>query len=109
MSSLRTVCRPHAMFSSFLFSSRCQSMPSVSFRNPNNKRRFSLFSPTFNSSSGFSRTEKWFRINQRKTLAMASNWANEKSPYETLGNFPFLSLLVPFFIALVIFIMEIFD
>ncbi|XP_022962294.1 uncharacterized J domain-containing protein C4H3.01 [Cucurbita moschata] len=84
MSSLRTVCRPHAMFSSFLISSRCQSMPRVSFRNPNYKRGFSVFSPTFNSSSAFCRTEKWFRINQRRTLAMASNWANEKTPYETL-------------------------
>ncbi|XP_022131279.1 dnaJ homolog 1, mitochondrial isoform X2 [Momordica charantia] len=84
MSSLRTVCRPHAMFSSFILSSRCQAMPTVSFRNPNYKRRFSVFSPGFNSTSRFSWTEKWLRFNQRRTLAMASNWASEKSPYETL-------------------------
>lgn len=96
MSSLRTACRPHAMISSFLCSSRWPVMPMVSFRNPNNKRCFSVFSPSFNSSSGFCRTEKWLRINQRRTLAMASNWANEKSPYETLGNFLFLSLFLSF-------------
>ncbi|KAL0557505.1 hypothetical protein IC582_006049 [Cucumis melo] len=84
MSNLRTVCRPHAMFSSFIFSSGFRSIPTVSFWNPNNKRRFSLFSHTFNSSPCFCPTQNWFRINQRRTLAMASNWANEKSPYETL-------------------------
>ncbi|KAL6184826.1 hypothetical protein ACLB2K_046226 [Fragaria x ananassa] len=84
MSNLRTICRPHAVFTSFVccrhqarFSSR------VSFqRNPNHSPSFS---PA--SSSDFvrlNRSESWFRANQRRSMIRASNWTHPKSPYETL-------------------------
>lgn len=86
MSNLRTICRPHAVFTSFIccrhqarFSSR------VSFqRNPNHSPSLS---PA--SSSDFvrlNRSESWFRANQRRSMIRASNWTHPKSPYETLGN-----------------------
>ncbi|EXB42929.1 hypothetical protein L484_013951 [Morus notabilis] len=58
----------------------------VSFRNPNNKPRYSLpsfFSPLVDSSAS-NGTERWFRVNQRRTLVKAANWIEPKSPYETL-------------------------
>ncbi|XP_034227397.1 chaperone protein dnaJ 20, chloroplastic isoform X2 [Prunus dulcis] len=81
MSNLRTICRPHTVFTSFMccrhqarFSSR------VSFRNPN-------YNPRFAPVSDFARLNwsgSWFRVNQRRTMVKASNWDQPKSPYETL-------------------------
>ncbi|KAL5844180.1 hypothetical protein ACOSQ4_010138 [Xanthoceras sorbifolium] len=79
-SNLRTICRPHTVFTS-LISCRHQarSIVRVSFRNPSYKPRLS---PWF----GFrdlNRTQSWFRNNQR-TVVNASSWADQRSPYETL-------------------------
>ncbi|EOY16126.1 Chaperone DnaJ-domain superfamily protein isoform 1 [Theobroma cacao] len=92
MSNLRTICRPHTVFSSFMCCSRhhhhhhhqhqARSRIRVSFRNPN--IRPSLFSPWLDLSRDLSRKEPWFRVNQRRTLVRASNWTDQKSPYETL-------------------------
>ncbi|KAL4301282.1 hypothetical protein AHAS_Ahas17G0285300 [Arachis hypogaea] len=60
-----------------------------SFRNPNCNSRFpsfSLYSSWLIDSWGSSRTGLWFRVNQRRTLAKASNWDEQRSPYETLGK-----------------------
>ncbi|KAI4307339.1 hypothetical protein L6164_030539 [Bauhinia variegata] len=84
MSNLRTLCRPHTVFS--FISCRHQFQFRASFRNPNCKSRLpplSLYSTWFDSSCS-SRTEHWFRVNQRRTVVRASNWTEEKSPYETL-------------------------
>lgn len=88
MSNLRTICRPHGVFFSSFICCRHQVRSRVSFRNPNNKPRYSppsIFTPLFDSSSS-NGTEPWFRVNQRRTLVKASNWTDPKSPYETLGN-----------------------
>ncbi|XP_019417201.1 PREDICTED: uncharacterized protein LOC109328266 [Lupinus angustifolius] len=81
MSNLRTLCKPHTLFS--FISCRNQFQLRASFRNPNLKTRLSppsLYSTWLDSN----RTEPWFRVNQRRTVAKASNWAEQKSPYETL-------------------------
>lgn len=88
MSNLRTICRPHTVFTSFMccrhqarFSSR------VSFRNPN-------YNPRFAPVSDFARLNwsgSWFGVNQRRTMVKASNWDQPKSPYETLGDWIFLN------------------
>ncbi|KAL9446744.1 hypothetical protein AB3S75_014417 [Citrus x aurantiifolia] len=80
-SNMRTMCRPHMVFTS-LISCRDQarSFIKVSFRSPN-------YRPRLSSWFGFrqlNRTESWFRVNQRRTVVSAANWADEKSPYETL-------------------------
>ncbi|KDO80844.1 hypothetical protein CISIN_1g024429mg [Citrus sinensis] len=80
-SNMRTICRPHMVFTS-LISCRDQarSFIKVSFRSPN-------YRPRLSSWFGFrelNRTESWFRVNQRRTVVSAANWADEKSPYETL-------------------------
>ncbi|KAE8704416.1 transcription factor TGA4 [Hibiscus syriacus] len=88
MSNLRTACRPHMVFSSLMCSSRlfhlhqARSRSRVSFRNPD--FRSSSFSPWFHLSRNLSRKEPWFRANQRRTAVRASNWSDQKSPYETL-------------------------
>ncbi|KAE8679797.1 transcription factor TGA4 [Hibiscus syriacus] len=88
MSNLRTVCRPHMVFSSLMCSSRllhlhqARSRSRVSFRNPD--FRSSSFSSWFHLSRNLSRKEPWFRVNQRRTAVRASNWSDQKSPYDTL-------------------------
>ncbi|KAF7829892.1 Chaperone protein dnaJ [Senna tora] len=84
MSNLRTLCRPHALFS--FISCRHQLRFRASFRNPNCKSRLPSpsLSCTWFHSSGSVRTDLWFRVNQRRTVTKASNWAEQKSPYETL-------------------------
>ncbi|OMO73336.1 hypothetical protein CCACVL1_17325 [Corchorus capsularis] len=87
MSNLRTICRPHTVFSSFMCCSRhhhhqAPSRISVSFRNPN--FRPSFFSTWFDLSRDLSRKGPWFGVNQRRTVVRASNWTDQKSPYETL-------------------------
>lgn len=85
MSNLRTLCRPQTVFS--FISCRHQFRTRVSFRNPNCKPR--LPSPSLYSTIGSWGSNPWFHVNQRRTVAKASNWAEQKSPYETLGNFYF--------------------
>ncbi|KAL5559217.1 hypothetical protein UlMin_035428 [Ulmus minor] len=86
MSNLRTIYRPHAVFFSTFICCRHQARSRVSFRNPNNKlpsSSSSFFSPLFDSSAPIG-AEPYFRANQRRTLAKAANWSDQKSPYETL-------------------------
>ncbi|XP_065846866.1 ER-phagy receptor 1 [Euphorbia lathyris] len=82
MSSLRTICRPHTVFASFKC---CRHQPRsrvrVSFRKPDSK--FHLSSPSL-SSPWIHGNEPWFRANQRRTAVRASNWRDQKSPYDTL-------------------------
>ncbi|KAJ1406795.1 hypothetical protein SESBI_24767 [Sesbania bispinosa] len=83
MSNLRTLCRPHTVFS--FISCRHQFRFRASFRNPNCKPR--LPSPSLYSTwLGSNCTVPWFRVNQRRTVAKASSWDEQKSPYETLGK-----------------------
>uniref|UniRef100_A0A5B7AFT8 J domain-containing protein n=1 Tax=Davidia involucrata TaxID=16924 RepID=A0A5B7AFT8_DAVIN len=89
MSSLRTICRPNTVLSSIICCrDRDRSRPviRVSVRNPNSKPRLSsnsVFSPWFESLD-CGRVEPWARLSQRRTMVRASNWTDEKSPYETL-------------------------
>ncbi|WCJ44557.1 Chaperone DnaJ-domain superfamily protein [Euphorbia peplus] len=74
MSSLRTICRPHIVFTSFMC---CRHQPRsrlrVSFRN-----NLPFSSPSRLSSPSF-------RVNQRRTAVRASsNWTHLNSPYDTL-------------------------
>ncbi|KAH1255925.1 hypothetical protein GmHk_04G011942 [Glycine max] len=80
MSNLRTLCRPQTVFS--FITCRHQFRSRVSFRNPNCKPR--LPSPFLYSTIGSWVSNPWFRVNQRRTVAKATNWAEQKSPYETL-------------------------
>lgn len=87
MSNLRTICRPHTVFTSFMCCRhQARSRVRVSFRNPD-------FKPPSSSPSLFSPwllgNEPWFRVNQRRTAVRASSWTDQKSPYETLGNIIF--------------------
>ncbi|KAL4358799.1 hypothetical protein AHAS_Ahas08G0013500 [Arachis hypogaea] len=90
MSNLITLCRPHTLFFSSFITCRHQFQTRASsFRNPNCNSRFpsfSLYSSWLIDSWGSSRTGLWFRVNQRRTLAKASNWDEQQSPYETLGK-----------------------
>ncbi|KAL7245750.1 hypothetical protein ACSBR2_000979 [Camellia fascicularis] len=92
MSNLRTICRPHTVFSSIACCcrdrarSRSRSVIRVSIRNPNSKPRLSspsVLSSWFDSSD-VPKYEPWVRLNQRKTMVRASKWTEAKSPYETL-------------------------
>lgn len=93
MSNLRTLCRPQPLFS--FISCRQQFRSRASFRSPVCKSR--LPSPVMDSlwldSSDSNRTELRFRRNQRRTVVRASTWSEQKSPYETLGNY-FLNLFL---------------
>ncbi|KHN09154.1 uncharacterized protein LOC114415358 [Glycine soja] len=80
MSNLRTLCRPQTVFSFISFQHQFRSR--VSFRNPNCKPRLS--SPFLYSTIASRGSNPWFRVNQRRTVAKATNWAEQKSPYETL-------------------------
>ncbi|TQE02853.1 hypothetical protein C1H46_011512 [Malus baccata] len=81
MSNLRTMCRPHTVFTSFVYCRHQTRFSSrVSFRNPN-------CSPRFPPVSDFARLNwggSWFRVNQRRSVIRASSWDHPKSPYETL-------------------------
>ncbi|XP_057490348.1 uncharacterized protein LOC130776218 [Actinidia eriantha] len=90
MSNLRTVCRPHTVFSSIAYccrdQARSRSTVRVSIGNHNSKPRLSspsVFSVWFDSSE-VPRDEPWLRLNQRRTMVRASNWSDARSPYETL-------------------------
>ncbi|XP_047323001.1 uncharacterized protein LOC124927033 [Impatiens glandulifera] len=93
MSNLRTICRPHTIFSSIAsccrdrVHSRSLSLVRASSRNPYSNLRLlspSVFSPRLDSPE-FIWTESWAtRFSQRRTMVRASNWADTKSPYETL-------------------------
>ncbi|XP_057951450.1 NAD(P)H-quinone oxidoreductase subunit T, chloroplastic [Malania oleifera] len=85
MNNLRSICRPDAVFSSFVCY-RHQALCKFSLRSPGSKFRLprpSVFTPWINSSD-IHRIESWFRVNQRRLIVRASKWADEKSPYETL-------------------------
>ncbi|KAK6940111.1 DnaJ domain [Dillenia turbinata] len=84
MSNLRMICRPHTLFSTFVCCRDQSRRFRVSFRNPNysysRPSSPSVFTPWFDSTDSLHR----FRFHQRRTLVRASNWADVKSPYETL-------------------------
>ncbi|XP_073135370.1 uncharacterized protein [Henckelia pumila] len=89
MSNLRSICRPQVVFSSMTCC--CRSIPRVpSIESPSNSFRVRSYSPVF---------AVWFdrlgqqrkngprvRLNQHRRMAAtrASNWTDDKSPYETL-------------------------
>uniref|UniRef100_A0A2P2J725 J domain-containing protein n=2 Tax=Rhizophora mucronata TaxID=61149 RepID=A0A2P2J725_RHIMU len=80
MSHLRTICRPHNLLSSIVCCrQQYRSRVRVSFRNGHQYAPPPLSSPWLHSSG-----EPWFRLGQKRTVVRASNWANHKSPYETL-------------------------
>ncbi|KAK4274072.1 hypothetical protein QN277_017359 [Acacia crassicarpa] len=84
MSSLKTLCRPQPLFS--FISCRQLFRSRASFRIPNCKPRSpspSIYS-TWLDPPGSSRIEFGFRGSQRRTVVKASNWTEQKSPYETL-------------------------
>ncbi|XP_071693928.1 uncharacterized protein [Rutidosis leptorrhynchoides] len=90
MSNLRTLCRPnHAVYSSLTCCynrARCRPRLIVSLsnsiRNPNS------LSPRLIESSNVKKMETLLwggsRNHQRRMLARAANWTDEKSPYDTL-------------------------
>ncbi|KAK7410559.1 hypothetical protein VNO78_01428 [Psophocarpus tetragonolobus] len=80
MGNLRTLCRPQTVFS--FISCRHQFRARASFRIPSSKPR--LQSPFLYSTISSRSSNPWFRVNQRRTVAKATNWAEQKSPYETL-------------------------
>uniref|UniRef100_A0A1J3FXM0 Chaperone protein DnaJ n=1 Tax=Noccaea caerulescens TaxID=107243 RepID=A0A1J3FXM0_NOCCA len=83
MSNLRAICRPHTVFSAIVCCSRNQtrSIVKVSIKNAGFRTRVSnLYPSSFRSKD----SSLWFRVSQRKTLVRASNWSEEKSPYDTL-------------------------
>ncbi|XP_004515654.1 uncharacterized protein [Cicer arietinum] len=84
MSNLRTLCRTHTVFS--FINCRHQFRLRASFWNPNSKPllQSSLLYSTWLVSSGSSRPMARFRLNQKRTVTKASNWDEQKSPYETL-------------------------
>ncbi|KAJ8762795.1 hypothetical protein K2173_022924 [Erythroxylum novogranatense] len=84
MSNLRTICRPHIVLSSWVSSGKlyqARSRVRVSFLSGE-------YGPTFSQSLGSSwlhGSEPWPRLhNQRRTSVRVANWADQKSPYETL-------------------------
>ncbi|KAI8550514.1 hypothetical protein RHMOL_Rhmol06G0112800 [Rhododendron molle] len=90
MSNLRTICRPHTVFSSIAWCcckdgtrSRLRSTTAVrvSILYPNTNPRMSSF---FDSSELPTHVPWTSRVNQRRTMVKASNWTEAKSPYETL-------------------------
>ncbi|KAF7139858.1 hypothetical protein RHSIM_Rhsim06G0087100 [Rhododendron simsii] len=104
MSNLRTICRPHTVFSSIAWCcckdgarSRLRSTTAVrvSILYPNTNPRMSSF---FDSSELPTQVPWTSRVNQRRTMVKASNWTEAKSPYETLGFalHPDLSLTMQF-------------
>ncbi|KAK4751779.1 hypothetical protein SAY87_020577 [Trapa incisa] len=94
MSHLRTLCRPHAMLASFACCRHTGGyLTGVPFQNPYFGPRLKPPSvpPSALSTQVDSRRllrvetrSGWFRLKQRRTMIRASNWTEEKSPYETL-------------------------
>ncbi|KAF8103155.1 hypothetical protein N665_0188s0108 [Sinapis alba] len=83
---LRAICRPHTVFASIVCCSRNQtrSLVTVSIQKVSFRTRVSN---SFPSSSWVTSKDSnfWFGVSQRKTLLRAaSNWSEEKSPYDTL-------------------------
>ncbi|XP_077213294.1 chaperone DnaJ-domain superfamily protein [Tasmannia lanceolata] len=84
MSNLRSFCRPHVIFSSFICSKTQSVRLGFYFQNHNLRISSpSIFSPCFDSPH-FARSEPASRTNPRRTFLRASKWISEKSPYETL-------------------------
>ncbi|CAO2834159.1 unnamed protein product [Amaranthus hypochondriacus] len=82
MSHLRSICRPNAVFSSFVCCrDRIRFLGSKSSGIPISKPNLSSF-PSVSSDS--SELFRWLRINHRRYVARASNWTGEKSPYDVL-------------------------
>ncbi|KAJ4964710.1 hypothetical protein NE237_016559 [Protea cynaroides] len=85
MSNLRAICRPHIVFSSFF---RCRHQARRGFSFQNTCYRSWISSPSLSSSffdsSYILRNESAYRLSSRRTIVRASNWTDEKSPYETL-------------------------
>lgn len=98
MSNLRALCRPHTVFSAIVCCSRNQtrSIVKVSIKNAGFGTRASNLSPSSSSSFRSKDSSLWFRVSQRKTLVRASNWSQEKSPYDTLGKHFFYQILGKF-------------
>ncbi|XP_050238247.1 uncharacterized protein LOC126687731 [Mercurialis annua] len=90
MSNLRTIIRPHTVFTSFMCcSSRCHQSRCrvrVSLRNHRDYKTTPLsFSPWLNGNSNNNSDTPWFRASQRRTAVRAAkNWTDQKSPYDTL-------------------------
>ncbi|KAE9457447.1 hypothetical protein C3L33_10653, partial [Rhododendron williamsianum] len=100
MSNLRTICRPHTVFSSIAWCcckdgarSRLRSTTTVrvSILYPNTNPRMSSF---FDSSELPTQVPWTSRVNQRRTMVKASNWTEAKSPYETLVGSDFLYIML---------------
>lgn len=90
MSNLRTLCRTQTVFS--FINCRHQFRFRASFWNPNCKPYLQspwLYSTWLSSSGNSIRPMPRFRLNQKRTAAKATNWDQQKTPYETLGNFQF--------------------
>lgn len=85
MSHLRSICRPNAVFSSFVCCRdriRLCSVARVRFPKPNRSLYPSL---SDDCSSELFRGEPWLRVNYRRYVARASkNWTGEISPYDVL-------------------------
>ncbi|GAV59310.1 DnaJ domain-containing protein [Cephalotus follicularis] len=81
MSNLRTIYRPHTVLCSLIcYRKQARCLVRVSFGN-HPAYRPPLSWPFLKNRSQL----LWFGVNQRRTVAMASNnWINHKSPYETL-------------------------
>ncbi|CAN8270692.1 unnamed protein product [Cochlearia groenlandica] len=80
MNNLRVICKPQqTLLSSILSCNRnqTQSIFSVSIQN---RALYSSSSSLFRSKD----SNLWFRLSQKKTIVRASNWTQEKSPYDTL-------------------------
>ncbi|PKA49089.1 Chaperone protein dnaJ 11, chloroplastic [Apostasia shenzhenica] len=88
MTSLRAICRPNTLVSSFAacFRGHRQLRFSSAQRNPKllaPSRTYSSFSSTF-LVDDVPRVGPASRASSRRTLTRVSNWASEKSPYDTL-------------------------
>ncbi|XP_068643252.1 uncharacterized protein [Aristolochia californica] len=82
MSSPRAICRPQAIFSSFVCC-RHQTCSGISFRRSVSHLSSSFKFPSYFKWATLHRIEPAYRTNSR-TIVGASNWTSEKSPYETL-------------------------
>lgn len=85
MSNLRTMCRPNTLFTSFICCRHCFGVRvksvlrvSTSFPYPSYNHN-SLLSSYFLSDKGRNR-----RLNRRSYVVRATDWTEEKSPYEIL-------------------------
>ncbi|OVA00403.1 DnaJ domain [Macleaya cordata] len=82
MISLRAICRPHMVFSSFICCFKEQARLGFSFQKSNNYRSSSTRISSPYTSSPW--TDQAYRLSSRRTLVRASKWSDEKSPYDTL-------------------------